>query len=100
MLKREAETFEHPLQLCLTENLPGVRKIGKFGNHGIHARFERDLIERYQSRLKLSPAAPQPLGAIRDVVFDVALNSYRQVDAILAADTAAAAGRDHHAEHR
>ena len=34
------------------------------------------------------------LAAEHHVVFDVALNSYRQVDAILAADTAAAAGRE------
>lgn len=64
------------------------------GNDGIHSRFERDLIERFASRLTLTPAAPQPVTNPRDMAFATLLNSYQQVDSILAADTAAAAGRD------
>src|SRR5262249_15324964 len=28
------------------------------GNNGVHARFERDLIERFEPRLNVTPAAP------------------------------------------
>ena len=31
------------------------------GNHGIHSRFESELIERYSSRLHLAPPAPTPI---------------------------------------
>src|SRR4030095_3525156 len=31
------------------------------GNHGIHSRFESDLIERFESRLSIVPAAPTPV---------------------------------------
>ena len=64
------------------------------GNHGIHARFERDLIERFESRLTLEPAAPRPITNPRDAAFDVLLSSYKLVDPILKADTAAVAGKD------
>ena len=64
------------------------------GNTGIHARFERDLFERFQSRLTITPAPPTPLHNIRDVAFDVLLASYRHVDAILKADSEAIAGKD------
>jgi hypothetical protein len=64
------------------------------GNSGIHARFERDLIERFASRLTLSPAAPQPIGNARDTAFDALLASYPLVDQILRADADAAAGKD------
>jgi hypothetical protein len=64
------------------------------GNHGIHARFERDLIEKFASRLTLAPAAPKAIRDPRSAAFDVLLESYKQVDAILAADTAAVAGKD------
>jgi hypothetical protein len=64
------------------------------GNHGVHARFERDLIERFQSRLTLAPAAPKAILAPREAAFDILLDSYRLVDAILAADTEAVAGKE------
>jgi hypothetical protein len=64
------------------------------GNAGIHARFERDLIERFQSRLSLTPAAPRAITNPRDFAFEVLLASYSSVDAIIKADTAAAAGRE------
>lgn len=63
------------------------------GNAGIHARFERDLVERFQSRLTLTPSAPAPAANPRELAFAVLLDSYTQVDAILQADTAAAAGK-------
>jgi hypothetical protein len=64
------------------------------GNSGIHARFERDLVERFESRLSLTPASPQPVTNPRDFAFEVLLTSYSAVDAILKADTAAAAGKE------
>jgi hypothetical protein len=64
------------------------------GNTGIHARFERDLIERFESRLTLKPAAPTAITNPRDAAFDILLASYQPVDPILRADTAAAAGKD------
>src|SRR2546423_753803 len=36
------------------------------GNSGIHARFERDLIERFESRLPCLPSAPQSIRSARD----------------------------------
>jgi len=64
------------------------------GNHGIHSRFESDLIERFESRLSIVPAAPTPVRNPRDFAFDALLAGYQLVDQILKADTAAVAGKD------
>jgi hypothetical protein len=64
------------------------------GNTGIHARFERDLIERFQSRLMLVPETPKPIRNPRDAAFDALLEGHTQVDAILKADAQAAMGKD------
>ncbi|HEY6507740.1 MAG TPA: hypothetical protein VIY56_06980 [Vicinamibacterales bacterium] len=64
------------------------------GQRGVHSRFERELFERFQSRLKIVPAAPVPMLNARDTAFDVLLASYQHVDAILKADQDAAAGRE------
>jgi hypothetical protein len=64
------------------------------GNEGIHSRFESDLIERFESRLRIVPAAPTPLRNPRDFAFDTLLASYQLVDQILKADTAAVAGKE------
>jgi hypothetical protein len=64
------------------------------GNHGIHARFERDLFEKFQSRLTVSPAPPTPILNPRDAVFDTLLVSYQLVDPILSADREAVAAKD------
>jgi len=64
------------------------------GNNGIHARFERDLVERYQSRLTLNPAAPKPILNVRGAAFDTLLASYQLVDRLVQADTEAVAGKD------
>jgi hypothetical protein len=73
-----------------TENYDGL----KTGNPGIHSRFERDLIEKFGSRLRLQPAAPKGLANSRDAAFDALITGYGQVERILAADTAAVAGKD------
>ncbi len=72
-----------------TNNFDG----GLTGNDGIHNRFERDLIEKFESRLTRNPGAPTPLGNVRDFVFDALLASYQQVDTILKADGEASAGK-------
>jgi len=64
------------------------------GNFGIHSRFERDLIERYGSRLKLTPAAPKVMASARDAAFDALLASYLLVDPILKADKEAIGSGD------
>ncbi len=64
------------------------------GQRGIHARFERDLIERFSSRLALAPGPPTPITQPRDAAFDVLLSSYKLVEQVLKADREAAEGRD------
>ena len=64
------------------------------GQRGVHARFERDLFERFESRLRITPAAPAPILNVRDAAFDTLLVSYQQVETILKADKDAAAGRE------
>jgi hypothetical protein len=65
-----------------SDNYDGQRT----GNAGIHSRFERDLIERYESRLTLTPAPPVSIGNPRDAAFDGLLASYLLVEPILRAD--------------
>jgi hypothetical protein len=73
-----------------TENFDGQQT----GNRGIHGRFERDLIVRYESRLALArPVRVTPMTNARDAAFDALLTSHQAVGAILRADTEAAAGR-------
>jgi hypothetical protein len=64
------------------------------GQTGVHARFERDLIERFESRLTLHPATAAPIANPRDAAFDALLASFKLVDPVLAADRAASAGKD------
>ena len=64
------------------------------GQFGLHARFERDLIERFESRLTVHPLPGTPITNPRDAAFDALLASYRLVDPLLAADRAASAGKD------
>src|SRR5438067_5722 len=64
------------------------------GQHGVHARFESTLFERFQSRLTINPPAVHPIANARDAAFDVLLESYRLVQAVLDADKAAIAGKD------
>jgi hypothetical protein len=64
------------------------------GNNGIHSRFERDLFEKFRTRLTVNPAPPTPITNVRDAAFDALLASYQLVGAILKADSDAAAGKD------
>jgi hypothetical protein len=64
------------------------------GQTGLHARFERDLIERFEARFTVQPAAATPVTNPRDAAFEALLASYQLVDPILAADRDAIAGKD------
>jgi hypothetical protein len=61
-------------------------------NTGVHARFERDLVERFLRRMTVHPARPSAIRNARDTAFDVLLASYELVDGILQADADAIAG--------
>ncbi|HXH07887.1 MAG TPA: hypothetical protein VNI83_14980 [Vicinamibacterales bacterium] len=63
------------------------------GQHGIHSRFETELVRRFEGRLRLAPAARPPVREARDFIFDALLSGYRLVDEILAVDRRAVAGR-------
>jgi hypothetical protein len=76
--------------LHATDNYDGAAT----GNRGIHSRFESGLIERFETRLRLSPAAPTAITNPRDAAFAVLLASYQLVDPLLAADKEAVAGKD------
>jgi hypothetical protein len=64
------------------------------GQRGVHSRFERDLIEKFEARLTLTPASPRPMDSARDVAFTELLASHRLVDALLKADKDAIGSRD------
>jgi hypothetical protein len=75
--------------LHATDNYDG----GKTRQQGVHARFERDLFERFETRLTINPVARAPITTARDAAFDVLIESNRLVEPLLAADRAAAQGR-------
>jgi len=64
------------------------------GQHGVHARFESILFDRFQSRLSIKPAAMTPMRSPRDAAFEVLLASFQLVEPLLAADKEASAGKD------
>ncbi|HEY7170509.1 MAG TPA: hypothetical protein VH417_06645 [Vicinamibacterales bacterium] len=76
--------------LHATDNFDGAQT----RNNGIHARFERDLIERFESRLNLRPPPPTAIANPRDAAFDLLIDSHRLVAGILEADDAAKNGKD------
>jgi hypothetical protein len=76
--------------LHATDNYDGVQT----GQRGVHTRFETILIERFQSKLTLTPGPPVKVTSARDTAFDALLASNQLVDAVLKADKAASAGRE------
>jgi len=64
------------------------------GQHGIHSRFETELVLRNVKDLRLAPPPIVPVTDARVYLFDVLQASFPHVEAILAADKAAVAGRD------
>ena len=75
--------------LHATDNYDGQRT----GQQGVHARFERDLFERCESRLTTASAPPKPMTSPRDAAFDALLDSHQLVTPLLDADREAAGGR-------
>ena len=64
------------------------------GQRGIHSRFETELFERYQDRLRIAPGPLAPIASPRECMFDVLTTSFPLVQSILDADRAAVAGRE------
>lgn len=64
------------------------------GQLGIHSRFESELFDRYQDKLKITPGPVIPVPDAREFIFAALSDSYSFVDAILASDREAIQGRD------
>ncbi len=64
------------------------------GQHGIHARFESFLFERYRDRFTVQPAAMAPIRNPRDFVFDRVIEGTQLVPPILESDLKAIGSRD------
>lgn len=56
------------------------------GQNGVHYRFEEDLFLRYGKQLTIEPPPLKPIPNVRDFIFDTLLESYTNVDKLLAAD--------------
>lgn len=60
---------------------------GQFtGQHGIHFRFEDDLLNLYIDKIQFFPSRPSDLGPVLTALYDMALDSFMWVDNILVAD--------------
>jgi hypothetical protein len=64
------------------------------GQNGIHARFESELFDRYQSQLKIAPPPLTPIPSAREFIFVTLSDSFGSVATILDADRAASQGRE------
>jgi hypothetical protein len=64
------------------------------GQQGIHSRFESELFDRYQARLRLAPAPVAAVPDVREFMFANLTDSFTLVAPILAADREAIQGRD------
>ncbi|MGH9314296.1 MAG: hypothetical protein ACRD1S_14000, partial [Vicinamibacterales bacterium] len=62
--------------------------------HGIHARFEGELMRRYQDRVTVVPKPAVPVRQPRDFIFETLLSGFPLTDAILAVDRKAVVGRE------
>jgi len=76
-----------PLHACVNYD-------GQLTNQqGIHSRFETELFELYQEKLKIAPAPVAQIPNAREFVFATLADSFQQVEPILAADREAVKGR-------
>ncbi|MGD9904371.1 MAG: hypothetical protein AB7U83_12975 [Vicinamibacterales bacterium] len=66
------------------------------GQPGAHSRFEAELFERFAGELRVVPTPQPPVTDPRGEMFRILLASQRLADPVLAADRAAAAGRDYY----
>jgi hypothetical protein len=62
--------------------------------HGIHARFESSLFERYRDQLTTRPGPARPITNPRDFVFDVIIEGTQLVPPILKSDLEAIGTRE------
>ena len=68
---------------------------GQLSNqHGIHARFESYLFERYRDQLTIAPKPIAPIANPRDFIFETVLVGTRLVPPILASDLQAIGSRE------
>jgi hypothetical protein len=65
---------------------------------GIHSRFETELFDRYQDKLRFAPGPLAPIPNARDFVFTTLTESFQLVAPILAADLEAVKGRTEYDE--
>lgn len=66
------------------------------GQPGAHSRFEAELFERYAARLSVAPTPRPPVTDPRAAMFAILLESYQLAEPVLAADRAAAKGREYY----
>jgi hypothetical protein len=64
------------------------------GQRGVHSRFEAALIERFESRITLTPGPIRSVTSPRDFMFDTLLASFQKVDPLLRADKDAIGTKD------
>jgi Zinc dependent phospholipase C len=64
------------------------------GQHGIHARFEAYLFERYRDQWRVAPTPMTPIRSPRDFIFDAVLAGTQLVAPILKSDLDALGTRD------
>jgi hypothetical protein len=64
------------------------------GQHGIHARFEAFLFERYRDQWTIAPKPIPPVKNPRDFIFDAVLQGTQLVPPILKSDLEAIGSRD------
>ena len=64
------------------------------GQPGAHSRFESQLFERFSGELTIAPVPRAPITDPRGDMFRILLESNRLAERVLAADRAAAAGRE------
>jgi hypothetical protein len=62
--------------------------------HGIHARFESSLFERYRDQLTIRPQPARPITSPRDFVFDALIEGTELVPSILKSDLDAIGARE------
>ena len=62
--------------------------------HGIHSRFETELVLRYRERLNIRPLPIHSIANPLDFIFEELLKSFTYVEPILKADREAARGRE------
>ena len=62
------------------------------GQRGVHGRFETELVDAMANRWRLRPAPAAVIPHLHERIFDVGLESYRQIPLLLSADRQASQG--------